>query len=70
MIGFSLLTIPVWAGLSHTYQGVNWVHLLQTELIISGVLLIGVGAALILRVVVDGIGKEKVYKNLKIPHSY
>jgi hypothetical protein len=70
MIGFSLLTIPVWAELSHTYQGVNWVHLLQTELIISGVLLIGVGAALILRVVVDGIGKEKVYKNLKIPHSY
>jgi hypothetical protein len=56
--GIILLTTPVWAGLSHTYHGVNWVNLLQTELNISGILLIGGGAALLMRVFINVFRQE------------
>jgi hypothetical protein len=49
VMGVILLTTPVWAGPSHTYQGVNWVHLLQVELNFSGILLTGAGAFLMAR---------------------
>lgn len=67
IVGGILLTTPVWAGLSHTYQGVNWVNLLQSELNISGILLIGGGAALLMRVLIDVFRQEYALANLKQP---
>jgi hypothetical protein len=42
-MGVLILTTPIWAGPSHTSQGENWVDLLHTELILSGILLLGLG---------------------------
>jgi len=67
ILGIILLTTPVWAGPSHTYQGMNWVQLLQTELNISGILLTGGGAALLMRVFIDIIRQEYALANLKLP---
>jgi len=58
MVGILLLTTPIWAGPSHTYQGMNWVHLLQTELNISGILLTGGGIAILTKVLFDVIRQE------------
>jgi len=58
LVGVLLLTTPAWAGPSHTYQGVNWVHLLQTELNISGILLTGGGIAILMRVFIGVIRQE------------
>ncbi len=66
-VGILLLTTPVWAGSSHTYQGENWVNLLQTPLFISGILLTGGGLALLMRVVIDVIRQEIAVVNLKLP---
>ncbi len=48
-MGVLILTTPIWAGPSHTSQGENWVDLLQTELILSGILLLGLGIFLLVR---------------------
>ena len=40
LAGIITLTVALWAGPSHTFQGENWVLLLQTPITISGVLLI------------------------------
>ena len=69
VIGIILLTTPVWAGPSHTYQGVNWVYLLQTELNISGILLTDAGVALIARVFLDVYRQEYALANLNIPED-
>lgn len=45
--GILVLTTPVWAGPSHSISGENWVELLQVELNLSGVLLIGTGIFLL-----------------------
>jgi len=58
MVGILLLTTPIWAGPSHTFQGMNWVHLLQTELNISGILLTGGGIAILAKVLFDVIRQE------------
>ncbi len=65
MMGVILLTTPYWAGPSHTYQGVNWVSLLQTELSVSGVLLTGAGIALLARVIIDIFRREYVFVVLR-----
>lgn len=67
IVGIILLTTPVWAGRSHSFQGVNWVNLLQTELNISGILLTGGGAALLMRVFIDMFRQEYALANLKLP---
>ena len=46
-MGILILTTPAWAGPSHTWQGENWVDLLQTELYLSGILLLGLGCYLL-----------------------
>jgi hypothetical protein len=46
-MGVLILTTPVWAGPPHTSQGENWVDLLQTELLLSGILLLGFGIFLL-----------------------
>jgi hypothetical protein len=48
-MGVLILTTPIWAGPSHTSQGENWVDLLRTELILSGILLLGLGIFLLVR---------------------
>lgn len=58
IIGVLLLKIPVWAATSHTYQGENWVNLLQVPLNISGILLTGGGLAVFGRVLVGFISRE------------
>ncbi len=67
LVGILLLTTPVWAGPSHSFQGVNWVNLLQTELNISGILLTGGGVALLMRVFIDVFHQEYALANLKLP---
>jgi hypothetical protein len=47
--GTLVLTAAVWAGPSHSISGENWVELLQVELNLSGVLLIGLGIFLLTR---------------------
>lgn len=47
--GILVLTTPLWAGPSHSISGENWVDLLQVELNLSGVLLIGLGIFLLVR---------------------
>ncbi len=67
LVGILLLTTPVWAGPSHSFQGMNWVNLLQTELNISGILLTGGGVALLMRVFIDVFRQEYALANLKLP---
>ncbi len=70
VVGILLLTTPVWAGPSHTYQGENWVNLLQTELNISGILLTVGGVALLMRVFIDVFRQENPLVNLKLPKDH
>jgi hypothetical protein len=67
LAGAILLTTPVWAGPSHTYQGTNWVNLLQIPINISGILLTGGGIALLARVAVDVMRQEIGMAALKLP---
>jgi hypothetical protein len=67
MVGILLLTTPIWAGPSHTFQGVNWVHLLQTELNLSGILLIGAGLAILVRVAIGLIRYESALAKIEVP---
>jgi hypothetical protein len=48
-MGALLLLTPSWAGPSHTFQGENWVDLLETELSLSGVFLLLAGMCILLR---------------------
>jgi hypothetical protein len=43
--GLLVLTVPVWAASSHTFEGTNWVHVLKQPLEVSGLLLVigGIG---------------------------
>jgi len=47
-----VLSTAAWAGPSHTFQGENWVHLLQTPLNVLGAILALVGLGLLVRVAV------------------
>jgi hypothetical protein len=69
LMGVILLTTPFWAGPSHTYQGVNWVNLLQLELNLSGILLTGAGIAILGRVVLDIIRNDYAYAEIKISND-
>lgn len=65
LVGVILLTTPLWAGPSHTFQGDNWVLLLETPLYITGILFTGGGIALLMRVIVDVIRQEFALVDLK-----
>jgi hypothetical protein len=45
--GLVVLSVPTWAGSSHTYQGTNWVLVLQRPLEITSLILL-IGGALLL----------------------
>ena len=69
MVGIILLTTPIWVGPSHTFQGVNWVELLEVPLYISGILLTGGGLALLMRVAVDVVRQELALVDVKEPEE-
>jgi hypothetical protein len=47
-VGLMVLATSIWAGPSHVYEGVNWVHVLETPLEAAGLLLALSGLALLL----------------------
>ncbi len=67
VMGLILLTTPYWTGPSHTYQGENWVNLLQVELNISGILLVVGGIALLVQAIVDILWPTYAYARLGVP---
>jgi hypothetical protein len=67
ILGVLLLTTPAWAGPSHTFQGENWVMLLQTELYLSGILLTGAGIAILARIIVNGLRQELALSKVNLP---
>jgi hypothetical protein len=67
LVGILLLTALYWIGPSHTYQGENWVELLEVPLYISGILLSGGGLALLMKVAVDVFRQELVLEDVKEP---
>ena len=69
VMGVISLTTQYWAGPSHTYQGVNWVELLQLELNLSGILLTGAGVAILGRVILESFRKDFVYAQVDVPND-
>ena len=65
-MGVLILATPVWVGPSHTSQGENWVDLLQTELILSGILLLGFGIFLLVRNIRGLIKHEYVFAPVEV----
>lgn len=56
--GFTILTTFLWAGPSHTYMGNNWLNVLQTPLIISGMFFLLSGLGLVLRVIFHIVSQD------------
>lgn len=48
-MGVVTISTPLWAGPSHIFHGENWVALLQSELTLVGIILLGSGIYLLLR---------------------
>lgn len=51
--GLAVLSTSLWAGPTHTYKGTNWVDLLIVPLVVSGVALLGLGSAKLVRLVIE-----------------
>ncbi|MGB2895624.1 MAG: hypothetical protein WBB65_05605 [Anaerolineales bacterium] len=51
--GIIVITASIWIGPSHTFEGVNWVHVLRTPLIIGGAALTMGGLAWMLWTALD-----------------
>jgi hypothetical protein len=51
--GLLVLSTPLWAGPTHQFQGTNWVDLLITPLVVSGVALLGGGSISLLRLRIE-----------------
>jgi hypothetical protein len=47
VMGIAVLTVPLWAGDSHTLEGYDWVYVWEWQLLLSGVALVLGGAALL-----------------------
>jgi len=45
--GLIVFTVPMWAGPSHTYNGENWVNVLERPIFIGGAALILIGLSLL-----------------------
>jgi hypothetical protein len=50
LAGLLMLTTPLWAGPSHTFEGTNWVYVLWPHLSIGGTLLLLTGLFLLAKV--------------------
>ena len=51
--GLLVLSTPLWAGPTHEFQGTNWVDLLITPLVASGVSLLVIGSLSLVRIKVE-----------------
>jgi len=49
VMGLTVLTVPLWVGNSHTFDGFNWVHAWDWQLLLIGVALLLGGIALLTR---------------------
>lgn len=49
VMGLTVLTVPLWVGNSHTFDGFNWVYIWDRQLLLIGVALLLGGAALLSR---------------------
>jgi len=47
VMGLTVLTVPLWVGNSHTFDGFNWVHAWDWQLLLIGVALLLGGTALL-----------------------
>ena len=47
VMGLTVLTVPVWVGQSHTFDGFNWVYAWDWQLLLSGALLVLSGIGLL-----------------------
>ena len=47
VMGLTVLTVPLWVGNSHTFDGFNWVHAWDWQLLLIGVALLLGGMALL-----------------------
>jgi len=47
VMGLTVLTVPVWVGQSHTFDGFNWVYAWDWQLLLSGALLVPSGIGLL-----------------------
>lgn len=65
-MGVLLLTTPIWAGPSHSFQGENWVDLLRSELYLGGIFLIGAGMVLLAWPVINVLRHEFVISSIGI----
>jgi len=65
--GGVVLTVPSWAGSSHTYFGENWVNVLLAPLTLGGLFLIVVGIMLISRQVIKAIQSSEPLLNRRQP---
>jgi hypothetical protein len=57
--GLIVLTVFIWAGPSHTYLGESWVEIYETEILVTGALLVFGGLASMIRGIVE-ISKQDV----------
>ena len=56
--GLLVLTVPSWAASSHTYQGTNWVLVLEQQIKFSGMLLVIVGGGVLAWVITCMVRSE------------
>ena len=56
--GLLVLTVPSWAASSHTYQGTNWVLVLEQQINFSGMLLVIVGGGVLAWVITCMVRSE------------
>ena len=66
VVGVVTLTMPIWAGLSHMYQGENWVNVLQLPINIAGTVLTLGGFFIVLRVALELFSREIQAAKLKL----
>jgi hypothetical protein len=77
-MGVVTIATPYWAGPSHTSQGENWVALLQSELLLAGIILLVAGFFLCYRNTAHLIWEkpsfsadpQSIIKKLQIPHTF
>jgi lysylphosphatidylglycerol synthetase-like protein (DUF2156 family) len=49
VMGLTVLTVPLWVGQSHTFDGFNWVYAWDWQLLLGGALLVLTGIVLLAR---------------------
>ena len=68
--GVLTLTVPMWAGFSHTFRGDNWVFVLSWQIVAGGVLLMLSGFVLLVKAAWISSGLESNREMGEIPKIY